>query len=251
MVCPDCGRDNSGEASYCIDCGRAFKLICGVCEAKNSLDAKYCSACGTALGGESASATGPGAQVGRSLCPRCGSLNEAESRYCADCGLPLDESLARASAPYSSRRGTLPAWELGRPAGFWIRTAAALLDGLLLLFATAILTTLLFGQNYLDGLRDETVFWTNGDTLNVLLGAAYGILLVAAFSGTLGKLLLGMRIVRTDGSRVSLGTASLRYVAQYASLLLLGVGYLMIAFRRDKRGLHDLICDTAVVIVKG
>ena len=127
----------------------------------------------------------------------------------------------------------------------------ALLDGLLLLFATAILTTLLFGQNYLDGLRDETVLWTNGDTLNVLLGAAYGILMVAALSGTLGKLLLGMRIVRTDGSRVSLGTASLRYVAQYASLLLLGVGYLMIAFRRDKRGLHDLICGTAVVIVKG
>ena len=251
MVCPDCGRDNSEQASYCIDCGRALKLICGVCEAKNSSDAKYCSACGTALGGESASVSGPGAQVGRSLCPRCGSLNEAESRYCADCGLPLDESLARASAPYSSRRRSMPAWELGRPAGFWIRVVAVIIDNLLLFLATVLLAAVLFQDNYFSSLLDETVFWTSADTLGVLLGVFYAIGMVAAFSGTLGKLLLGMRIVRTDGSRVSLGTASLRYVAQYASLLLLGVGYLMIAFRRDKRGLHDLICGTAVVIVKG
>ena len=224
-VCPDCGHDNSEQASYCIDCGRALKLICGCARRKTPWTPSIVPPVGRPWVGRAPRSAGQAHRSGRSLCPRCGSLNEAESRYCADCGLPLDESLAKASAPYASRRGTLPAWERGRPAGFWIRTAAALLDGLLLLFATAILTTLLFGQNYLDGLSDETVFWTNGDTLNVLLGAAYGILLVAAFSGTLGKLLLGMRIVRTDGSRVSLGTASLRYVAQYASLLLLGVGY--------------------------
>ena len=154
------------------------------------------------------------------------------------------------------------AWDLGRPAGFWIRTAAIIIDNVLLtivtivIIATVILVAMALQQNYFETLGDETVWtagWTAGDTLNTLhtlLIATYGILMVAAFSGTVGKLVLGMRIVRTDGSRVSLGRAALRYVAQILSVLTLFIGYLMVAFRKDKRSLHDIIADTAVIIVR-
>ena len=142
----------------------------------------------------------------------------------------------------------MKAWGIGRPAGFWIRTAAIIIDNVLLAIATAALAAVALQQNYFETLGEDT--WTTGDTVNLLLTVAYGILMVAAFSGTIGKLILGMRIVRTDGSRVSLGRAALRYVAQILSILTIFIGYLMVAFRKDKRALHDLIADTAVIIVR-
>ena len=144
----------------------------------------------------------------------------------------------------------MKAWDLGRPAGFWIRTAALVIDSVVLTIATAILAAVALQQNYFETFGSETVDWTAGDTLSVLLSIAYGILMVAALSGTIGKLILGMRIVRTDGTRVSLGRAALRYVAQILSVLTIFIGYVMVAFRQDKRSLHDLIADTAVIIVR-
>lgn len=246
MVCPNCSRENNEQSAFCIGCGRSLQHTCRACGAKNPLDAEYCSACGMALAEETAGAAEQQHEPQALSCPRCHSLNEPGSRFCGDCGFPLDELASEASA----RHDYLPAWELGRPAGFWIRVVAAVIDGALLLLAAALLAGVFFGQNYFKALGDETVIWSTGDTINALLGAVYTIGMVAAFSGTLGKLLLGMRIVRTDGSPVSLATAILRYFAGIVSGLLLGIGYLMVAFRRDKRGLHDLLCDTAVVIVK-
>ena len=54
-------------------------------------------------------------------------------------------------------------------------------------------------------------------------------------------------MVRNDGSKVGIGRAFARYLCYTISFLILGIGFLMILFRPDKRGLHDLICDTKVV----
>lgn len=56
-----------------------------------------------------------------------------------------------------------------------------------------------------------------------------------------------LRIVRADGASVGLGQAFGRYLATILSRLILYIGYLMIAFREDKRGLHDLIAETKVI----
>ena len=63
----------------------------------------------------------------------------------------------------------------------------------------------------------------------------------------MGKRLFRLYVVRTDGSRVGPGRALARHLASLLSMLILGIGFLMIAFRQDKRGLHDLICDTVVI----
>ena len=62
--------------------------------------------------------------------------------------------------------------------------------------------------------------------------------------------MLGMRIVRSDGRRVGIGRALGRELATVLSLILLLAGYLMVAFRNDKRALHDLIADTVVIRVR-
>ena len=242
MVCPGCGRENSEEASYCIACGRALAITCAACATRNPLDASFCAACGRALGEGAEQPRVVYREVYALRCPRCHAPNEADSRYCVDCGFPLEESTA-IPYQYSPYGTSLQAWSLGRPAGFWIRAVAALIDSVLLLIATAFFTGVVLEQDtYSNG--------TASNTLNPIIILGYGILMVAVFSGTVGKLLLGMRIVRTDGSRVSLGRATLRYFAQLLSIFTLLIGYVMVAFRKDKRSLHDLVADTVVIIVR-
>jgi len=59
----------------------------------------------------------------------------------------------------------------------------------------------------------------------------------------------GLKVVRTDGSRVSYGRSFLRYLAYYPSWLTLGIGFIVVALTRDKRGIHDFVCDTRVIKV--
>ena len=89
--------------------------------------------------------------------------------------------------------------------------------------------------------------WTGVDTLFLFVGALYDIIGWTVWSTTIGKRIFGLYVLRPDGSKLGLGRAFARWLAVGLSALLLGIGFLMIAFRRDKRGLHDLICDTMVV----
>ena len=57
----------------------------------------------------------------------------------------------------------------------------------------------------------------------------------------------GIVILKADGEVIDIGSALLRYLGYLASSITLGIGYLMIGFRGDKRGLHDLIGGTVVI----
>ena len=81
----------------------------------------------------------------------------------------------------------------------------------------------------------------------MLIQMFYTVLLNGWFGATVGKLGLGARIVNLDGSPIGLGKALLRWFATIASNLTFGIGYLMVAFRKDKRALHDLLAATKVV----
>jgi len=54
-------------------------------------------------------------------------------------------------------------------------------------------------------------------------------------------------VVRPNGARLGLGRAVGRYFAKRLNLLTGGIGYIMAGFDSEKRGLHDLMCDTRVV----
>jgi len=58
---------------------------------------------------------------------------------------------------------------------------------------------------------------------------------------------VAIRVVRTDGRPVGVGAALLRLVGYLFSTLLLFAGFLMIAFDRQRRGMHDRLADTIVV----
>ena len=74
---------------------------------------------------------------------------------------------------------------------------------------------------------------------------AYNVLTLRLYSATAGKRLLGIQVMRSDGSKVGWTRAFLRELIKYSPLLPLVI--IMMALRNDSRGLHDLLAGTAVV----
>jgi uncharacterized RDD family membrane protein YckC len=75
----------------------------------------------------------------------------------------------------------------------------------------------------------------------------YNMLLNGTFGATIGKMAVGARIIRDDGARLSYGRALLRALAGQLTEVFFYLGYLWVAFRPDRRGMHDFIAGTRVV----
>lgn len=67
---------------------------------------------------------------------------------------------------------------------------------------------------------------------------------------TPGKMMLGLIVIDVDGERISYGQANKRFYAKTLCWLLIGIGFLMIAFTKKKQGLHDRLAGTLVVYKK-
>ncbi len=231
--CTNCGASVEGAANYCVRCGSRLASGCRNCGAANQPDSRFCHYCGYVLL-ESAQ---PVQQPAAVLCPRCHSSNDPGTTFCYSCGLPLDEFGA------VPRRAMAAS---GVPAGFWIRLLAWLIDTALLVGVHLILLTAMPGISIESYYSDDSL-WTAADSVMAIVGAVYYTVGVSVFSTTVGKRVLGLYVLRADGTKVSGLRAFGRHLASGLSVLLLGIGYLMIGFSSDKRGLHDHICDTVVV----
>lgn len=130
-----------------------------------------------------------------------------------------------------------------RPAGFWIRFAAAAIDGMILVVAETILSASAWSV-FADA--SPAVLGAATRAFGTVMAALYTIVLHWRRGQTLGKMAVGIRVVTVDGGPLSLGRSVLRQLATALSALLLGIGYLMVAVRVDKRALHDLIAGTRV-----
>jgi len=49
MRCSQCGRDNPGDAKFCVGCGRGLAGRCPTCGTGNPADARFCKQCGAAI----------------------------------------------------------------------------------------------------------------------------------------------------------------------------------------------------------
>jgi len=81
------------------------------------------------------------------------------------------------------------------------------------------------------------------------VGVAYLLMFTAAGGQTVGKMLMGIRVVDDsgpDGDRVTLGQAAGRAVLAPLSVAMLGLGWLPAVFGRGQ-ALHDRLVHTRVV----
>ncbi|MEH7885738.1 RDD family protein [Bacillus sp. JJ1609] len=132
---------------------------------------------------------------------------------------------------------------MNRPAGFWVRVGAAILDGIIIGIPIAIISYLVTGNAEDSGISS---------TLNLL----YTLLVPVVWSGyTVGKKIVGVRIAKVNGEKLGFGTMLMRTVVSgLVYLLTLGIGIIVSAFmvglRQDKRAIHDLIAGTYVTYEK-
>ncbi len=75
----------------------------------------------------------------------------------------------------------------------------------------------------------------------------YTALLTWRYGHTPGKLAMGLRVIRADGSGMGLGQSFGRALAELLSGLTCYLGYLIAFFDDERRSLHDHICNTRVV----
>lgn len=166
-------------------------------------------------------------------CPACSAANEASDAFCGSCGAPLMQSQAAAGYGYSSASG-YPGAEFQATGmvrvGFGPRLLAWLIDAVVLFFFDLALGASSMGGGWL-----------------ALVTAIYYVICWASMGQTVGKMLLKQTVVTVDGQPLTWGKAAIRYLGYLASGLILGIGFLMIAFGQDRQGLHDRIAGTIVI----
>jgi uncharacterized RDD family membrane protein YckC len=150
-------------------------------------------------------------------CTSCGFQNSEPAQFCQSCGAVMGPD-----AGITSRYG-----------GFWKRVAAAILDFVLLSVGSGILVGI---ANIAGGLVSLALPW---------IYEAY--MLSSPKQATLGKMALGLIATDTKGRRLTFARATGRHFAKYLSAMILGIGFIMVAFTAKKQGLHDLLADTLVV----
>jgi len=179
-------------------------------------------------------------------------------------GLPLTEAnrLAQAVREQHMSLGSLAerleqgkrerGWNTLEKAGIPLRFVAVLLDALIVFFPLGLVVGLLAGGGYRDrvgGYTDAGVnvggnaFW-----LLLALGLGYYVVCEAATGATLGKRLVGIRVVGEDGEHVTFSAAVVRNLLRVIDALFFYlIGFLFaLASTRGQR-LGDRAAHTVVV----
>jgi uncharacterized RDD family membrane protein YckC len=190
-----------------------------------------------------------------SSCPHCG-WSRVDGAHCPRCGVDVARyradmaAVSAVAAPATPATAAAPTETAGvaapmaatalYPAGFWIRVGAVLIDVVCVMAAE-----MAFGF-FAWALTDDRVAAAASRAFRFLASPCYFVFLHWVRGQTLGKMALRIRVVSRDGGPLSFGQAALRHLGSWISAVILGVGYLLVGFRADKRGLHDLIAGTRV-----
>ena len=141
-------------------------------------------------------------------------------------------------------------------AGFWVRLAAYAIDMAIVTAGLLIVRLVFLGVNLLIAgtvLEGGILFhYTLKDIVLYLLQAVYFVVFTYHTGTTLGKKVLNLRVVCTDEEkRLNLLTVIYREtIGRFLSGFILCVGYLLVGIDKEKRGLHDILCDTRVIYAK-
>lgn len=170
-------------------------------------------------------------------CTAC-NLRQQPADRCRNCGLTL--------VAHALPDGAV----VQQYAGFWLRVVASLLDSVVVFILQLICGVVLGASGALLGGLDNgdgavaIIIWL----FTTVLGLAYYVIFTGSCGQTLGKMALRIKVIRKDGNELGYGGATLREtIGKFVSGIILGIGYLMVAFDERKQGLHDKIAGSYVI----
>jgi len=275
ISCPNCGFAKEINAAQVPE--RPVKVTCPRCRKAFRFD-KH-TATGNLSGQETAAAAAtptvpaePANSGGnQTACPACG-FEQPAGDACQGCGIIYAKWQARQQTPGDMNDGSEPALPnpaaaapqpVQRPraqnlsaeaqpkAGFWIRFVAYFIDAALVFIVQLVLGFLLgliLGMTTNMTNEGQTALSIVSGLLGAAISFAYGVFFIGYCGQTPGKMALRIKVIRTNGTDMTYGRAVLREIlGKFVSGILLGIGYLMVAFDSQKQGLHDKIADTYVI----
>jgi uncharacterized RDD family membrane protein YckC len=128
-----------------------------------------------------------------------------------------------AAAPLAP--GMTPALSLPR-AGFWARLIATALDVIIVGLVGAL---------------------THSASYFLLWFAVYHVVFWALRGTTIGGIVCGLKVVRLDDRPVDWLVAVVRCLGAFLSFVVLGLGFIWVAFDKEKQSWHDRIAGTVIV----
>jgi uncharacterized RDD family membrane protein YckC len=147
---------------------------------------------------------------------------------------------------------------LGRYAGFFSRGAAYVVDRFVVFGITFVIlavfdffANLLRMDQWLGNLTEREMLnavlalLLSAVGVNLLVTIVYNVGFWVLSGQTPGKRVLGVRVMRADGTRLKLRHALLRQVGYWISTILY-LGFLWILFDNKRQGFHDKLAGTIV-----
>ena len=250
MFCSRCGRSVPEGARFCPNCGAAVTVVALPDEEPAGGPTPY-AAPGTPLPAPAAHAP-PGWAM-----PSGGGAAAALGSAPAEAIPGPAETLPGMLPP-----GTVPVVTVEPTGygGFWRRTIAVILDGVLLnillspLYLGWVWPVLMnAGRTRPDDMDPNQALTVVGTCLGYL--AVVGLVETAYFAflessshqASLGKLAVGLKLTDLGGLRITFGKAVLRRVARTLTGFTFLIGFLMMLWTRRRQTLHDLMAGTLVL----
>jgi len=133
-------------------------------------------------------------------------------------------------------------------AGFWKRLTSFIIDTFITMVGGFIIGFILGMVMFSYGIIDNEVMEGIGSILGIIIGWIYFSAMESSpTQGTIGKMVLGIKVTDLEGNRISFGRATGRHFGKIISTIILGIGYIMVAFTEKKQGLHDKMAECLVV----
>ncbi|MBN1573741.1 MAG: RDD family protein [Deltaproteobacteria bacterium] len=216
-------------------------------------------------------------------CPRCSFINRTDTLICIRCGYSFKPGEGQpVKGPVrvrvffpgrkTKKKGVILSARDGlvrlrkdvddfKRAGFFSRSFAMALD---LFFLLMFIGAMISGAGLFIGKSTnlvETVLSSKGidivrqaipyikTTIGVVaaIPPLYFIVMHAVFGQTIGKMIMGIQVVRTDGGKVGPLISTVRFLGYIISFVLLFFGFFWIIIDRERQGWHDMIADTVVI----
>jgi uncharacterized RDD family membrane protein YckC len=130
-------------------------------------------------------------------------------------------------------------------AGFWVRVAASIIDGILQLIALSAVGFVIFGESFLAEASKDTPL---DFFMQVVFPLLYSVGFWAWKAATPGKMAFNCVLVNaSDLGVVSPGRMLLRFIMYWPAYLFFGLGVIWVAFDARKQGWHDKVAGTLVI----
>jgi uncharacterized RDD family membrane protein YckC len=135
-------------------------------------------------------------------------------------------------------------------AGFLVRLVAYIIDAIIIAIPNAIIQAIFMGGLQSDSPGGGAVIMALIGSLLVLVWSVGYLVYFWTTSGqTIGKKVMGVKVVTTDGELVGVGKAILRIIGYAISGIVFYLGFIWIIFDSEKQGWHDKIAGTYVIKV--